>query len=166
MSDNVILIGMPGAGKSTVGVVLAKTLGMNFLDSDLVICNRTGQPLQETLDKIGLEAFLSLEAEVIRGLTLRRTVLATGGSVPMREEAMAHLKEQGTVVYLEVPYPELERRLKNITTRGIAFGPGEDLRSLMERRTPVYEHWADITVQATPGCDLEAMVAAVAEALK
>lgn len=164
--DSLILIGMPGAGKSTVGVVLAKTLGMDFLDSDLAICKKTGQTLQQTLDEIGPEAFLDLEEQVIRGLTLRRTVLATGGSVPMRPAAMEHLKKQGTVVYLDVGLAELERRLRNITTRGIAFAPGEDLETLMARRTPEYVRWADLTVRAEPGQDLETMVSAIVSVLK
>ena len=166
MGDSIILIGMPGAGKSTIGVVLAKTLGMDFLDSDLVICRRTGEPLQKTLDRIGQRAFLELEEDVVCGLTLRRTVLATGGSVPLREKAMEHLQKQGRVVYLEVSFAELERRLSNITTRGIAFGPGEDLRSLMDHRTPLYRRWADLTVSAEPGQDLEAMVTKLVETLK
>ena len=147
---NIILIGMPGAGKSTVGVILAKALGMDFLVSDLVICKETGKTLQEILDQEGLDAFLKIEEDVVCGLAPHHTVIATGGSVPMSQKAMAHLKTQGTVVYLQVELSELSQRLSNITTRGIAFGPGENLASLYEKRTPVYRRWADITVSADP----------------
>lgn len=166
MDGNLILIGMPGAGKSTVGVILAKTLGMDFIDSDLLICKRRGRPLQQILDREGLEAFLGLEEDVIRDLTLRRTVLATGGSVPMEPEAMAHLKQQGTVIYLDVALETLRKRLSNITTRGIAFGPGETLDTLYQLRTPVYRRWADLTVRANPESDLEQMVAGIVALLK
>jgi shikimate kinase len=150
MRENLILIGMPGAGKSTVGVVLAKTLGMDFLDSDLVICKKTGKTLQEILDNQGLETFLTLEEMVIRDLDFSGTVLATGGSVPLSRPAMEHLKAMGKIVYLQVPLEELKRRLSNIKTRGIAFGPGETLDTLYEFRRPIYEAWADITVNMDP----------------
>ena len=165
--ENIVLIGMPGAGKSTAGVVLAKTLGLDFIDSDLVICRRAGMPLQQALDRLGLECFLDLEEQVILDLHPEGAVLATGGSVPLRHRAMEHLKRQGTVVYLQVPLPELENRISNITTRGIAFGPGETLKDLYEYRTPIYERWADLTVSAsTDRNDLEAMVESIIHALK
>lgn len=164
---NIILIGMPGAGKSTVGVILAKALGMDFLDSDLAICRETGKTLQEILDQDGLDAFLKLEEAVVCGLAPRHTVIATGGSVPMSQKAMEHLKAQGTVVYLQVELPELSRRLSNITTRGIAFGPGENLETLYEKRVPVYRRWADKTVSADPRYNnIEHMVEAIIAALK
>ncbi len=150
MKNNLILIGMPGAGKSTVGVVLAKTLGMDFLDSDLVICRESGKTLQEILDQEGLDYFLAYEEKIIRDLRLEHTVLATGGSVPMRSKAMEHLKTLGTVVYLQVGLEELRNRLSNITTRGIAFGPGENLDTLYAKRVPVYASWADLTIPADP----------------
>ena len=157
--ENIILIGMPGAGKSTIGVILAKALGCDFVDSDLLICRRRDDTLQKILDREGLTAFLDLEEDVITGLTLRSTVLATGGSVPMRPKAMEHLRAQGTVIYLEVGLPELRQRLSNIRTRGIAFGPGETLETLYEKRTPVYRRWADLTVRCDPRRnDVEHMV--------
>ena len=161
--DSLILIGMPGAGKSTVGVLLAKALGMDFLDSDLLICRRAGCTLQQYLDRAGLEAFLDLEEKVIRDISLDRTVLATGGSVPLRERAMEHLRPQGRFVYLEVPLPELKRRIQNISTRGIAFRPGETLSELYNSRTPVYRRWADITVS---GDDMERVVENILNAVK
>lgn len=166
MNGNIILIGMPGAGKSTVGVILAKTLGMDFLDTDLVICRETGRTLQDILDKDGLEVFLRLEEETVCRLAPKRTVIATGGSVPLRDAAMNHLKQQGKVLYLQVGLEELRRRLSNIRTRGIAFGPGQTLDSLYAYRTPIYEKWADLTVPHDPGRnDLEAMVDRIVETL-
>ena len=166
MGNNIILIGMPGAGKSTIGVILAKTLGMDFLDSDLAICRRRGTTLQQILDTEGLENFLDLEEDVILGLRPESTVLATGGSVPMRPRAMEHLKPQGTVIYLEVPLEELRTRLSNIRTRGIAFGPGETLDALYAKRTPIYEKWADLTIHVDPSRnDIENMVDQIVAAL-
>jgi shikimate kinase len=167
MGDNLILIGMPGAGKSTIGVILAKTLGYDFLDSDLVICRETGQTLQELLDTRGLEEFLELEADIASSLSPRKTVIATGGSVPLKERAMEHLKTIGTVIYLQVGLEELRQRLSNIQTRGIAFGPGENLDTLYARRTPIYAQWADLTITADPRRnDIEAMVEQIVAQLK
>ena len=114
MKDNLILIGMPGAGKSTVGVILAKTLAMDFVDGDLEICKETGKTLQEILDNEGKEAFLDIENRVICGLNPHHTVVATGGSVPLEPEAMGHMKDIGTVIYLKVELEELRARLSNI----------------------------------------------------
>lgn len=164
--DSIILTGMPGAGKSTIGVILAKTLGMDFIDSDLLICRRAEKTLQEILDREGLSYFLKLEEAVILDLDLRKTVLATGGSVPLSERAMAHLKKQGKIIYLDVSLSELETRLSNIKTRGIAFGPGENLSTLYDYRTPIYRRWADLTVHADPNRnDIEHMVEEIVEAL-
>lgn len=159
MKSNIILIGMPGAGKSTIGVILAKTLGMDFLDSDLAICKETGTTLQNILDTQGQEAFLEIEKQVILGLHPEKTVVATGGSVPLKKEAMEHLRKNGTVIYLKVSLPELSHRLSNIKTRGIAFGPGENLETLYNHRIPIYESWADLTVEMDPTRnDIENMV--------
>ena len=157
--EKIILIGMPGAGKSTVGVILAKTLGYDFLDTDLSICRRAGTTLQNILDHQGQGYFLDYEEETVLRLSPQRTVIATGGSVPLREKAMAHLKSQGKVVYLKVALPEIKKRLSNIKTRGIAFGPGQTLESLYQERCPIYEKWADITVSPNPHInDIEDMV--------
>lgn len=144
--DNIILIGMPGAGKSTVGVLLAKTLGLAFLDTDLVIQEREGRLLQDLVDRLGVEAFLDREADAICSVDCTRTVIATGGSVVCRDRAMEHLKGLGRVVYLRLPLEELERRLQNISTRGIAMAPGETLAHIYAYRTPLYEAYADRTV--------------------
>ena len=119
--DNIILIGMPGSGKSSVGVVLAKALGYGFVDVDLVIQEREGALLQEILDRRGMEAFLDAESRAIRSVACRRTVIAPGGSCVCRERAMAHLQGLGTVVYLALSLEEVEGRIHNLATRGIAL---------------------------------------------
>ena len=123
----VTLIGMPGSGKSTVGVLLAKALGYDFLDTDLLLQRREGMYLQDILERRGIEAFLDAEEAAVRSLTCQNTVIAPGGSVVCRRGAMEHLRALGPVLYLRVPLPELERRVNNITTRGIAMAPGQTL---------------------------------------
>jgi len=159
---NIVLIGMPGAGKSTVGVVLAKSLGMRFIDTDILIQERTGRMLQAILDEDGPDAFGRIEEETVLSLHAEHAVIATGGSVVCSEAAMAHLKAGGVVVYLEISYDEMERRLKNITTRGIVFLPGQSLRGMYDERAPLYERYADLTV-ASSGGDLESVVGNVLE---
>lgn len=158
--DNITLIGMPGSGKSTVGVLLAKTLGYQFIDTDLLIQQRHGALLQDLLDRLGIEAFLDAEEEVVRTLACTKSVIAPGGSVVCREGGMAHLRQLGRVVYLHVPLAELERRIDNITTRGIAMAPGQSLGDLYALRAPLYRRYADLTVDVTTGT-LEQTVAAV-----
>ena len=162
--ENIILIGMPGAGKSTVGVVLAKTLGMQFIDTDILIQERAGRMLQEILDKDGPDVFKRIEEEAILSLQPHRAVIATGGSVVFSGDAMAHLKSAGSIVYLEISYAEMEARLKNITTRGILLLPGQNLRKMYDERISLYETYADITV-ACSGEDFESVVQRVVEAL-
>lgn len=161
---NIVLIGMPGAGKSTVGVVLAKTLGMQFVDTDILIQERAGKMLQEILDEDGPDAFKRIEEETILSLHPRHAVIATGGSVVCSGAAMAHLKSGGVVVYLEISYEEMAKRLKNITTRGIVLLPGQSLRGMYDERVPLYEKYADLTV-ACSGEDLESVAENVIEAL-
>ena len=162
--DNIILIGMPGSGKSTVGVLLAKTLGYGFIDTDLTIQQREGALLQEILDKRGLEAFLDAEEAAICSVECTETVIAPGGSAVCREGAIGHLKQLGTVVYLRVSLEELKGRLNNMSSRGIALSPGQTLADLYNYRAPLYEKYADITVNAD-GQTLEETVAAVLRAL-
>ena len=152
--DNITLIGMPGSGKSTVGVLLAKALGYNFLDLDLLIQQREGMLLQDILDEHGVERFLDKEAETICSVECSRTVLAPGGSVVCQEDGMAHLKGLGPVVYLRVPMDELNRRIKNLSSRGIAMNPGESLADVMAFRAPLYEKYADLTVDVLPEQEL------------
>ena len=165
MMDNIILIGMPGSGKSTVGVVLAKTLGMDFLDGDLLIQQREGALLQEILDERGVEAFLDLEGEVLSAIRCRRTVIAPGGSCICREGAMEHLRRLGTVVYLKLSYDEVVGRIHNPDSRGIALQPGQTLKDVYDYRTPLYETYAHLTVDVD-GQTLLASVQAVKRALE
>ena len=145
--ENVVLIGMPGAGKSTVGVVLAKNLGRRFLDSDLVIQEKTGRLLHEIIAEEGLEGFLAIENEVNRSLPRNGSVVATGGSVIYGAEAMEHLKRTGAVVYLKLSFAEIESRLGDLKKRGVALKEGQTLRELYEERVPLYEKYADLTVE-------------------
>ena len=149
------MIGMPGSGKSTVGVLLAKALGCLFTDVDLLISHRAKKPLQRILDEDGLDAFLALEEEVGSRLRAENTVIATGGSMVLSDKAMRHLKTLGTVVYIDVPFEEIERRVTNIKTRGIVFHPNETLADVYRERKPLYERWADLTVkvEATDGIE-------------
>lgn len=144
--DNIILIGMPGSGKSTVGVVLAKALGMRFLDVDLLIQQREGALLQALIDRRGVEAFLDLERDAILSLQCRGTVVAPGGSCVCREEAIAHMRGLGTVVYLQLPLAEVAGRIRNLASRGIALSPGQTLADVYQYRAPLYEKCAHITV--------------------
>ena len=153
--NDIVLIGMPGSGKSTVGVLLAKALGCLFTDVDLLISHRAKKPLQRILDEDGLEAFLALEEEVGSRLRAENTVIATGGSMVLSDKAMRHLKTLGTVVYIDVPFEEIERRVTNIKTRGIVFHPNETLADVYRERKPLYERWADlkVMVEATDGIE-------------
>ena len=162
---NIVLIGMPGCGKSTVGVLLAKALGMAFLDTDIVLQAQEGTLLQALLDRIGIDAFLRREEEAILTVDAEDTVIATGGSVVYEARAMRHLHERGKVVYIALPYEEIERRLSNLATRGVALRPGQTLRMLYDERVPLYEKEADVTIE-TAGLDIEQTVAALARMLK
>jgi shikimate kinase len=145
---NVILIGMPGAGKSTVGVVLAKRLGFDFLDTDVLIQSRQGRRLQEIIDGDGLGAFRQMEEAALLSLACRRTVIATGGSAVYSQAAMTALRASGTIVFLDLPLAELARRIQDMDTRGMVIGPGETFADLFARRLPLYRRWAEFTVDA------------------
>jgi len=162
---NIVLIGMPGAGKSMVGVLLAKTLKKKFIDTDLVIQERTGRHLQEIIDTDGPDAFLRIEEEAVLSHDFRNTVIATGGSVVYSRRAMEHLKADGIIVYLEVTFAAMKKRLANITTRGIVAHPGQGLRDLYSERVPLYEQYADITVDCTDE-HFEAIVRTIVEEKK
>ena len=143
---NIVLIGMPGSGKSTVGVLLAKALGYSFIDTDLIISRMAEKPLQKILNEEGLNSFLKLEEKVGTELDCSQTIVATGGSMVLSEKAMQNLKGHGQIVYIEVPLDEIKRRVTNIKTRGIAFGNGETLDDVYKIRVPLYEKYADLTV--------------------
>ena len=149
--SNVILIGMSGAGKSTLGVLLAKALGKSFIDTDLLIQQKEGKLLQEIIDEKGQEYFMELEEAVLSTLCAGGCVIATGGSAVYSERGMTHLKKQGITVYLHVDEEELMGRISNITTRGIVFRGSGDFRAVYGERKPLYEKYADLTVNCTGG---------------
>lgn len=146
MRNNIVLIGMPGVGKSTIGVILAKVLGYQFLDADLLIQQQEGMLLHEIIAQKGTDGFIAIENQVNAGICAKNTIIATGGSVVYGKEAMQHLKEIGTVVYLKVPYEILEKRLADIRGRGVVTKEGQTLLELYQERTPLYEAYADIQV--------------------
>ncbi len=147
MKNMVVLIGMPGAGKSTVGVVLAKKLGCRFVDSDLVIQERYGRLLHELIRERGVEGFWQLENDVNASLGGEGCVIATGGSAVYGREAMERFREKGTVVYLKLSCGELEERLGDLNQRGVTLRPGQTLKDLYEERCPLYEKYAHRTVE-------------------
>lgn len=145
---NIVLIGMPAVGKSTIGVLLAKSLGFSFIDTDLIIQQDTGRLLQEIIDTDGLDAFCEAEERAICSVSVKGgAVIATGGSAVYSRKAMLHLKEHGAVYYLSLPTEELSRRLQNIKTRGIAMRPGDTIEDVFKRRTALYEEFADHIVE-------------------
>ena len=161
MSDkNIVLIGMPGVGKSTLGVVLAKELGFEFVDADLLIQKREKRLLKEIIAEDGVDGFLKIEEDVNASIEAERTVIATGGSVIYSDKAMKHLKSIGKVVYLKLNYDDLDSRLGNLKGRGVVLKDGQTLKSLYEERTPLYEKYADITV-SEDGLNLEETLSSV-----
>ena len=146
---NIILIGMPGCGKSTVGVVLAKKMGYGFVDSDLLIQAREGRLLSKIIEEDGPDRFNLIEEEVNASILADRCVIATGGSVIYGPKAMSHLKQIGTVVYLKLPLAEVAARLGDLNARGVSMRPGQSLADLYRERSPLYEAWADITVEGS-----------------
>ncbi len=162
---NLVLIGMPACGKSTIGVILAKTVGMHFVDTDLLIQKKEGMILQDILDTRGAEKFLEIEEAVLCGVPDEDAVISTGGSAVYSDIAMLHLKQSGKVIYLSLPLEEIEARLKNIKTRGIAMGVGQTLADLYEKRIPLYEKYADITIKAA-GLSVEECIEEIIENIK
>ena len=144
--DNIVLIGMPGSGKSTVGVVLAKILGMDFIDTDLLIQKRSGCRLQQILDQYGLERFLQQESAAICSVNSAHSVIATGGSAVLCPQAIRHLQRLGKVLYLQMSFPGIEARIHNLTSRGIAMKPAQTLKDVYMQREPLYSACADKTV--------------------
>lgn len=149
--NNIILVGMPSCGKSTLGRMLAKELHYDFLDTDEVIIRLNGCPLRDILDAQGVDGFIRVEEEAVCTVQAQNSVIATGGSVVYSEKAMAHLKAMGKVVYLRLSFEEMDRRLGDLHARGVAIAPGSTLQDLYDERTPLYEKYADITVNIING---------------
>ena len=162
--ENIILIGMPGCGKSTVGVVLAKALGMDFIDSDLLIQRREGKRLARIIEDMGDDGFRAVENEVNASIDVQGCVIATGGSVIYGQEAMAHLRSIGTVVYLQLSYAQVEERLGDLHARGVTVKPGQTLRDLYNERCPMYERHAHVTIPCD-GLRLREVVAQIRQTL-
>ena len=159
--SNIVMIGMPGCGKSTVGVLLAKVLGKAFIDTDVVLQANERRKLQQIIDEIGIDAFLALEEEAVVQLKCENSVIATGGSVIYGKRAMKALHDSGTVVYIRLPYEEIEKRLSNLATRGVTLRSGQTLYGLYLERVALYEQEADIIIDAF-GFDIEKTVSVIA----
>ena len=144
---NVVLIGMPGVGKSTIGVILAKVLGKDFIDADLVIQKKEGRLLREIIEQEGPDGFLAVEERVNAGICPDAAVIATGGSVVYGQRAMEHLGRIGAIVYLKLSYPAVESRLRDIRGRGVVLRDGQTLLDLYQERAVLYERYADVTVE-------------------
>ena len=162
---NITLIGMPGSGKSTVGVVLAKTLGYDFLDSDLVIQKKTGKRLSSSIEELGIEGFIELEDQVNSGINVENTVIATGGSAVYGDNAMKHFKDISMVIYLKLPYESIRKRLGDLNKRGVVIREGSTLEDLYKERVPLYEKYADMIVECE-GKELREIVEEIGERVK
>ena len=162
--NNIILIGMPGAGKSTLGVLLAKAMGKLFVDTDIIIQQKTKRLLQDIIDNDGTDEFLKLEEEILLTVDEKNTVIATGGSVVYSEKAMENFRKSGKIVYLHVDFSEIEKRVTNITTRGIVLKNGRSLADAFAERKPLYDKYADIVVDCT-GSSIEESVRKLAQIL-
>lgn len=164
MKDNIVLIGMPGVGKSTVGVILAKVLGYEFVDTDLVIQKECGCLLKDIIADRGPEGFIRVENEINSKLECEHSIIATGGSVVYGPEAMEHLKSMGRVIYLKLSLPEIEKRLDNIQNRGVVLKAGQTFSMLYEERTKLYEKYADIVIDEEHR-DIEHTISAICREL-
>ncbi|MDD6684969.1 MAG: shikimate kinase [Lachnospiraceae bacterium] len=152
--ENIILTGMPGVGKSTVGVILAKEIGYRFLDSDLLIQEREKRLLKEIIAEEGIDGFLKIENQVNASIDAEKTVIATGGSAVYGSEAMRHFKETGRVIYLHLEYDQLKKRLGDLKDRGVVLREGQTLLDIYKEREILYRQYADLVLDET-GRDLE-----------
>ncbi|MCL2494381.1 MAG: shikimate kinase [Oscillospiraceae bacterium] len=160
-NNNLTLIGMPGCGKSTVGVLLAKALGLRFVDTDLLLQQQHGLLLRQIIDAQGIEAFLAAEAGVILALDCENTCIATGGSAVYSEPAMAHLRNISKIVFIDLPCDEIERRVADFRGRGVVMERGQTLPALYAERRPLYLRYAGIVIDAR-GLGMEALLEEIA----
>lgn len=165
MKDNIVLIGMPGVGKSTIGVILAKIIGYKFVDADLLIQDRENRLLKDIIEQEGIDGFIQIENDVNKSIDSHKTIIATGGSVVYGQEAMEHLSEIGTVVYLKLDLDNLKNRLGDIKGRGVVLRENQTLEDLYDERTPLYEKYADIEVNEA-GLTIEETVEKLLRALE
>ena len=165
MKKNLIFIGMPAVGKSTVGIVVAKRLGMKFIDTDLLIQEQEGKLLREIIAECGEDGFLEIENRVNASVRAENSVISPGGSVIYCREAMEHYKKIGTVVYLQASYQTIRKRIRNPKKRGVVLREGQTLRDLYDERVPYFEKYADITV-CEDGCQIEDTIENVLAAVK
>jgi shikimate kinase len=163
--NNLVFIGMPGVGKSTVGVILAKVLGYKFIDSDIVIQEKENRLLHEIISSEGVEGFIEIENQINASIEADHSIIATGGSVVYGKEAMEHLKSIGRVIYLKVSYEQIEKRLSDIKGRGVALRVGQTLKDLYIERTALYEKYADIVIDEE-NLTVEETIASIIEAIK
>ncbi len=163
--NNIILIGMPASGKSTMGVVLAKILGYNFIDADIAIQEAEGRKLSEIIATEGVEGFIEIENRVNASIEAEKTVIATGGSVVYGKEAMDHYKNLGKIVYLKVDMDTLTKRLRNVKQRGVVMRPEQSLVSLYNERSTLYEQYADVTIDEKDH-SIEEVIAEILAALE
>jgi shikimate kinase len=163
--SNIVLIGMPGCGKSTVGVLLAKRLGLSFVDTDLFIQAGEGKSLQRLIEVHGMRRFCEIESEYVHRTNVAHAVIATGGSVVYYDSAMQHLRKSGKIIYMQLPLTELEQRLGDLNARGVVLEPTETLTSLYNKRIPLYQQWADKIVNLS-GLGHEQSVEAIMNALE
>lgn len=161
---NLIFIGMPAVGKSTVGVVVAKRLGKRFIDTDLLIQEQEGKLLREIIEEVGEKGFLKIENQVNRDINVENAVISPGGSVVYCDEAMQHYKEIGTVVYLSASYQTIKRRIRSPKKRGVVLREGQTFRDLYDERIQLFEKYADVTI-CEDGCQIEQTIETVLEAV-
>lgn len=162
---NIIFIGMPGAGKSTIGVVIAKIFGYDFVDSDLLIQKQEGDILEHLIDQHGIDGFLKIENQVNRDINVKKTVISTGGSVCYCDEALKRMSEHGVIVYIKTDYESLHKRLGDLHQRGVVIRKGSTLLDLYNERTPLYEQYADLVVDVSE-CKIEEAIERIKKSLK
>lgn len=160
--NNIVLIGMPGAGKSTIGVILAKIMGYRFVDADIVIQEQEGRLLKDIIEEEGVDGFINIENRVNRNINIKNGIIATGGSAVYGTEAMEHYKQTATIVYLNLDYCTLKNRLSDIKGRGVVLREGQTLKDIYNERTALYEKYADIIIDES-GLNQEETVQALLE---